>query len=192
MSAWPWVWSTIRCVAFSTNPAPRTPVEARAAESTSLIDRSNEVSRSGRTWICSCRTSPPKTTALATPGTPSSRGRSVQSAKVRRSIFERLSEVSPIASTKLADEVRGAIMGAFTTCGIWPASSANRSFTTCRARNTSLCSSNTAVTTDNPWIDCERMDSTLATPLIAFSTGRVTSDSTSSGERPGASVWITT
>jgi len=40
--------------------------------------------------------------------------------------------------------------------------------------------------------DCDLMDSRFATPLTAFSTGRVTRASTSSGESPGASVWITT
>ena len=49
-----------------------------------------------------------------------------------------------------------------------------------------------AVTTDRPWIDWERIDSRLPDPLTAFSIGRVTSTSTSSGERPGVSVWMTT
>jgi len=188
----PSAWSTMRCVSFSTKPAPRNPVEARAAARTSPIESWNAASLSATTRICNCRTSPPNTTALDTPGTPSSRGRSVQSANVRRSICERLSEVSPTASTRLAADVRGAITGVFTSWGISPDSSPSRSLTICRARNTSLCSSKTAVITESPCTDCERMDSRLATPLMAFSTGRVTSASTSSGESPGASVWITT
>src|SRR5438552_11105960 len=51
----------------------------------------------------------------------------------------------------------------------------------------SVPSLNTAVTTDNPWIDSERMDSRLPTPLSSLSMGRVTSASTCSGARPGAS-----
>ena len=40
--------------------------------------------------------------------------------------------------------------GAFTPCGIWPASSPSRSLTTCRARKMSLRSSKMAVITDSP------------------------------------------
>src|SRR6185503_1334975 len=50
----------------------------------------------------------------------------------------------------------------------------------------------TAVTTDNPWIDCERTTAMPCTPLIASSNGLVTSSSTCSGESPGASVWMET
>ena len=49
-----------------------------------------------------------------------------------------------------------------------------------------------AVTTDNPWIDSDRSDASDATPLVVASIGTVTSASTCSGARPGASVWITT
>ncbi len=46
----------------------------------------------------------------------------------------------------------------------------------------------TAVMTDSPEMDSERNDSMLPRPLMVFSSGRVTSTSTCSGERPGASV----
>jgi hypothetical protein len=55
-----------------------------------------------------------------------------------------------MASTKLAAEVSGAITGALVPWGICPVSSPSRSLTICRARNTSLCSSKTAVITDRP------------------------------------------
>jgi hypothetical protein len=53
-------------------------------------------------------------------------------------------------------------------------------------------SSNSTVTTDNPGMDWERMRSTPEAPSSAFSIGCDTSDSTSSGDSPAASVWITT
>src|SRR5919106_3098336 len=49
-----------------------------------------------------------------------------------------------------------------------------------------------AVTTDSPWMDCERTAAIPCTPLIASSIGLVTCSSTCSGERPGASVWMDT
>jgi len=48
------------------------------------------------------------------------------------------------------------------------------------------------VMTERPWIDTERSDSTPGTPLTAFSIGWVTSTSTCSAVRPGASAWMPT
>jgi hypothetical protein len=56
----------------------------------------------------------------------------------------------------------------------------------------SSSSASTAVMTDRPWMDCDRTAAMPSTPLIASSSGLVTSTSTCSGERPGASVWIET
>ncbi len=53
-------------------------------------------------------------------------------------------------------------------------------------------SASTAVMTESPWMDCERTVAIPSTPLIASSIGLVTSTSTCSGERPGASVWMDT
>ena len=71
----------------------------------------------GCTWICSCRTSPPNTMHCATPGTESNRGLTVQSANVRNSIGESLSETRPIFSRSIVDEVSGDIFGVFTPGG---------------------------------------------------------------------------
>ncbi len=48
------------------------------------------------------------------------------------------------------------------------------------------------MTTASPWIDSDRIVSRPPTPFTAASIGRVTSASTSSGESPDASVWMTT
>src|SRR2546422_397414 len=50
----------------------------------------------------------------------------------------------------------------------------------------------TTITVDSPAEDLERTTSTPGVPLTAVSMRKVISVSTSSGERPGASVWITT
>ena len=67
-----------------------------------------------------------------------------------------------------------------------------RSATNCRALNTSVPGWKMTERTESPWIDEERMLSTPAKPLIEVSIGWVTSTSTCSGLRPGASVWIET
>ena len=46
--------------------------------------------------------------------------------------------------------------------------------------------------TDRPWIELDRRDSIPGKPFTATSIGWVTSTSTCSGLRPGASVWTTT
>jgi len=126
------------------------------------------------------------------PGTPSSRGLSVQSANVRSSIRERARDVSPMTRTRLAADVGGTIAGAWTPCGSCPARVASRSPTSWRACRIPVPSRKVAVTTESPWIDSDRIDSRLPTPFTAASIGRVTSASTSSGESPDASVWMTT
>src|SRR5262245_42824670 len=47
-------------------------------------------------------------------------------------------------------------------------------------------------TTERPWTDLERSTSSRGMPLTAYSMGSVTSCSISLGDRPGASVWMTT
>ena len=178
----------IRWLRVSTKPAPITAVEIRATASTSARARSYARRRSGKTWIWSCRTSPPKVLHLATPGTESRRGFKVQSAKVRSSIGVILSETRPILRRSMVEEVSGVMRGALTLTGNWPAVSASFSASIWRARNTSVPSLKTAVMMESPWMDSERNDSMSPRPFTIASTGRVTSTSTCSGERPGASV----
>ena len=90
------------------------------------------------------------------------------------------------------DDVSGVMRGVLTPAGSSPAVSASFSASIWRARKTSVPSLKTAVMMDRPWMDSERSDSMSPRPLTIVSTGRVTSSSTCSGDRPGASVWITT
>ena len=92
----------------------------------------------------------------------------------------------------MVEEVSGVILGGFTPSGSWLTTSPSRSLNIWRARNTSVPSLNTTVMMDNPWMDSERNDSWRPNPLMAVSTSRVTSTSTCSGARPGASVWMET
>ncbi len=104
----------------------------------------------------------------------------------------RVSEVSPTRSTVSVEEVSGVMAGAATPSGMRPASAARRSLTRWRIRSTSLPGRNAAVITDRPWIEVERKVSRPGRPPTATSTGCVTSTSTCSESRPGASVWIVT
>ncbi len=67
-----------------------------------------------------------------------------------------------------------------------------RSITSWRAKYTSVSSLNTSVISDRPGLFSERISVSAGRPVIAISTGTVTKRSTSSGERPGASVAICT
>ena len=89
-------------------------------------------------------------------------------------------------------DVSGSSVGARVPIGSCPAAWTRRSLTIWRARMMSVPSLKTAITLENPWIDSERIDSRPPTPFTPFSTGRVTSCSTCSAERPGASVWMIT
>jgi hypothetical protein len=57
---------------------------------------------------------------------------------------------------------------------------------------TSTLSVNVMITTDSPGIDSERSVAKPAAPLTALSMRLVTSSSTCSGAKPGASVWMST
>jgi hypothetical protein len=124
----------MRWLAPSITPAPRTPVARRAASTTSATPMPWRRSRSGSSWIWSCRTSPPKTATLETPGVASSRGRRIQSTNVRCSMSERLSEVTPTTRTVLDEEVSGVRTGGSTVAGSRPAASPSRSASDWRAR----------------------------------------------------------
>ena len=70
--------------------------------------------------------------------------------------------------------------------------SLSRSFTSWRANQTSVSSSNTTVTADTAVRLMERISTTPGRPFIAVSTGYVRYCSTSTGDRPGALVMIPT
>ncbi len=97
--------------------------------------------------------------------------------------------VKPSPNTSPVDEVNGAMRGADAPAG--NATSPRRSTTVWRIGPGRAPSANCRVTTDRPCTDCERMEATPGTPPSAFSIGRVTSCSTCSATRPGASAWIT-
>ena len=92
----------------------------------------------------------------------------------------------------LDDEVSGTITGGPRPSGSAAPSRARRSETSWRARNRSASSAKIKLTTDRPWIDCERIAVSRARPPSAVSIGRVISTSVSSADRPGASVWMIT
>jgi hypothetical protein len=91
--------------------------------------------------------------------------------------------------TTLVVVVSGSSLGGCTPAGSVAASAFTRSDTSCRTCNTLACASNTSVTADRPCSDFERIDCSPTMPPSAFSTGCVTSVSTCSLVRPGASVW---
>ena len=105
---------------------------------------------------------------------------------------ERESEVSPASRIALVEEVSAVIVGAATPCGSRPATPASRSPTSWRARWMSVPARKVAVTTDTPWIAFDRRPARPGRPLTAPSTAWVTSTSTCSGLRPGASVCTVT
>ena len=129
---------------------------------------------------------------FATPGTPSSRGRIVQRARMDISIRETSFDESATISTRLADERGWSIAGGLDTFGsacAW----VRRSATTCRARKMSVPGSKIRTMDDSPATDSEWISSRNATPWSrSASSGTVISCSTSSAERPRASVWIST
>ncbi len=124
----------MRWLAVSTNPEPVIAVALRAASRTSSTDRLKRRRSSGRIWICRERMSLPNTATLETPGTASSRWRSVQSASERRSISERVLEVRPRTRTVLEEDVSGVMVGGGVFCGNSRAASESRSETTWRLR----------------------------------------------------------
>ena len=144
--------------------------------------------RFGSTCTCSCRSRWPQIATLATPGTPIKRGIIVQRASTPIWIRETSFEDSPIIMTRPVDDRGWSMVGGFDTCG-----SANawvrRSGTICRARTRSVPGSKIMRIDDRPGADLEWMVLSHATPLSkSCSIGKVISCSTSSAERPRASV----
>ena len=149
-------------------------------------------SRIGSARTCSCRSRWPKIATLATPGTAISRGWIVQRARTDISIGVRSVELSPTIMNRFSDERGWSITGALATLGR-ACDCVSRSATTCRALKMSVPGSKIITIDERPASDCERISSRNATPWSrSASSGTVTSSSTSSADRPSASVCTST
>ena len=168
-------------------PAPDTPPDAFTAARTSPRPSPRAASASGLTRTSIRRICPPYTVARATPFAARMFGRTVQSTRSRNCMGVSLSEVNPTFSRSIVDDVSGVTLGVVTPAGKG-STSLSASETTCRARKGSDPSEKITVIADRPAMDSERIADTPADPLIAASTGRVTSCSTCSAVSPGASV----
>ena len=133
-------------------------------------------------------TSPPSTATCATPPVESRRGRTAQSASVRRSSIDVLSAVSPTMSTSPSIDDCGPSVGLPTPSGRSAAAAESFSATIWRARYASVSQSNSTHTTEKPAVDDERTRLTPSAPFTAVSMGNVTMRSTSSAAMPPASV----
>ena len=109
-----------------------------------------------------------------------------------RSICESVRDVTPIFITRLRLDSGERITGGLTTAGKRDAAIDSRSATSCRATIRSVPSLKIRTTDDNPSTDFDRSVFKPVVPLSEFSSGTLTSASTSSVESPGASVWIST
>ena len=125
---------------------------------------------------------------FATPGTAISRGRIVHSATVVMSICDSVFDVMPIFSARLSDDSGDSSTGALATAGRPRLTRASRSCTSWRACIRSAPCVRISTTDDSPSTDFDRIVATSGTPVSALSIGTLTNDSTSSADRPGASV----
>ena len=126
---------------------------------------------------------------LATPGIAINRGRIVHFARIVRSICESVLDDTPILSSRLVDDSGERITGCRAAVGSRAASTASRSCTTWRAAIRSVPSLRINTTDESPSTDFDRIVLRPIVPLSAFSSGTLIRLSTSSVERPGASVW---
>src|SRR5712691_12371414 len=117
---------------------------------------------------------------FATPGIDINRGRIVHLARSVISICENFVDDTPIFISRLVEESGDNITGGRATAGNRPASAANRSCTSWRARIRSVPDWKISTTDDNPSTDFERIVFTHGVPLSAFSIGIETRLSTSS------------
>ena len=184
--------TAMRWFGVSTKPPPPTSTASPAAARTSARVTPEARRRSGSTSTCSCRSRWPQTATLATPGTAIRRGRIVQRTSSDSFIWSSLVEMSPIFIARLVEDSGGISTGCRAASGRRACTCAIRSPTICRARMTSVPRSNRIWTDDRPSTDLERSVIRSGTPFTAVSIGTVTRLSTSSVERPGASVWIST
>src|SRR5215471_6376566 len=126
-SDWPSVCKTICWFGVLMKPAPRTPVAWRAAAITSFKPKPKRINWPGRTRIWIERSSPPKISTPATPGTDRRLGRIVHFAIVRSRIKDWDDEVKPAISTVPVEDVRGVRNGDWTLAGNSPTAAARRS-----------------------------------------------------------------
>ena len=101
-------------------------------------------------------------------------------------------EVMPIFMTRLVDDSGGIMSGGAAQVGSVAVTVATRSVTSWRTWSSSMPDLKMSMTDDSWCTDFERMTSTPGTPASAFSSGTVTSASTSAGDRPRQMVWIST
>ena len=112
------VWATAsRWLGVSMKPPAPTAVACPAAATSASRDTWCVRRRSGSTRTCSWRSRCPQMATLATPGIAMSRGRTVHFARIVRSIWESVSEDTPIFITRLMDESGESITGERATAG---------------------------------------------------------------------------
>ena len=116
----------------------------------------------------------------------------VHLASSERSIWLSVREVTPIFITRLRLDSGERITGGLTTAGKRLAATDSRSATSCRATIRSDPSLKIKTTDESPSTDFDRRVFSPVVPLSEFSSGTLTSASTSSVDSPGASVWIST
>src|ERR1041384_5265515 len=100
---------------------------------------------------------------LATPGTPSRRGRIVHRARTPMSVSDSLSDDRPIIIVRLVDDVGGSMVGGFDTLGM-AAGWLRRSWVIWRALSRLVPGSKTRWIDDSPGIDSESLVLSQATP----------------------------
>ena len=149
-------------------------------------------SRSGSTSTWNCLSRWPQMATFATPGTLISFGRIVHRASTVISRWSRAADEMPIFITRLSDDSGCRMTGGRATAGSRPASAATRSCTYWRALWMSVPSWNSSTTDDSPSTDLDRRVFNPGVPFRAFSSGTLIRLSTSSVERPGASVCTST
>ena len=179
-------------VEASRNESGDTSCALPAVRMTWSSDTCSRASRRGSTSTWSCRSRAPKMETLATPSMPSRRGRIVQRASTDASIGDMPFGSRPIIITRLCDDSGCSICGGCDTFG-FACACVSCSWTSCRASKRLVRGSKSSTIEDSPGTDSER---STVTPFVPFSrsasSGTVTSCSTSSAERPSASVWTST
>src|SRR5262249_55952017 len=109
-----------------------------------------------------------------------------------KSLNEYFCDVRPICITRLVAESGGSNEGMPDQNGKLCNAVFKRSCTNCRANNTSMLGLKMSTMDDNPRTDFERIVSNCGVLLNTSSKGIVTNDSTSSVDKPGASVCTST
>ena len=175
-----------RCPPRCSDSRPRT------ASSSSVSDTLLARSASGCAITWNWRSAPPIGVTCETPGMASSRRRTVVSAMVRSVSGSSASdEIAKNRISPMIDET-GARTGRSTCGGSAPLTSESFSDTSCRAMKMSVPQSNSTHTTAMPTAVADRTRRTPDAPLMALSSGNVTSDSISSGAIPWPSARMVT